>query len=79
MKKRNWHPQPWRKVLHIEHRTGPRGGDFYWLTLECGHHFSTRSRDGASAAWWRKITYAPHKVKCFFCQQVEPGKRKAPE
>lgn len=31
-------PKPWRQVVHIEHQEGPKGGEYWWLTLECGHH-----------------------------------------
>lgn len=30
--------RPWREVVHIEHTTGLRGGQVWFLTLGCGHH-----------------------------------------
>ena len=29
---------PWRQVTQVERQTGPRGGESWWLTLDCGHH-----------------------------------------
>ncbi len=28
---------PWRTVVHIEDKVGPKGGPYWRLTLECGH------------------------------------------
>lgn len=61
---------PWRQVVHISESAGPRGGEYWSLILECGHHASRRQpRTGVPAALGRNITAtcAPVRVRCLFC------------
>lgn len=62
--------KPWRKVVHIEHSTGERGGEYWWLTLECGHH--------------KSVPIPPYRIEfsvmvTFGKQRRSPKKRTAPE
>lgn len=60
---------PWRAVAHIEHKEGPKGGQYWGLTLECGHYV-TRTIPRFMA--WRFKTWtpalAPKKVRCVCCE-----------
>lgn len=61
---------PWRQVVHISEGTGPRGGEYWSLILECGHHAAKRRpRLGMPAALGRSLaaTCAPGRMRCLFC------------
>jgi hypothetical protein len=66
--------EPWRDVVHIEERTGPRGGRYWELTLDvCGHLAFRTCRPlgieaacGAPGGRGRRIT-APDRVRCRTC------------
>jgi hypothetical protein len=70
-----------KKVVHIEHQTGPRGGESWFLTLECGHHKSVpmpRFRPNLdlvlvkvreSHTPRRKKFTAPKSCKCPICEK----------
>lgn len=62
---------PWRNVVFIEQAKGPRGGDFFKLKLECGHHAfrAIGFSDGrAGVAGNRKpVLSAPRRVRCHRC------------
>jgi hypothetical protein len=70
---------PWRQVVQIEHQTGPRGGESWWLTLDCGHHKAVpipRYRPeldmmpvfhGSRPKRRRALREAPHRCKCLLC------------
>ena len=51
-----------RRVVHIEHRTGRRGGRWWWLTLECGHFKSVHVPPFRHL--FQKVRQAPRKLKC---------------
>ncbi len=51
-----------RRVTHIEHRTGARGGRWWWLTLECGHSRSVHNPPFRHV--FQKVRHAPRKLKC---------------
>lgn len=65
----------WRKVVHIEMRTGRsrngrRPAEFYYLTLECGHHHKTYIRQGVEVMRC-KPQLAPQRVVCTLCQFLQ--------
>jgi len=58
-------------VAHIEAKTGPHGGEFWWLTLECGHFKAVRKpRFREHQILRRKMPFAPRRVKCLVCVQL---------
>jgi hypothetical protein len=67
--------KPWRDVVHIADNTGPRGGRYWTLTLECGHHafrpVPVIAPDKMAAVFGRVRT-APHRVRCYFCPGEVP-------
>lgn len=57
--------KPWRAVEHIADNVGPRGGEYWTLTLECGHlTFCPVPRFNLS---YPKIRSAPRRMRCRFC------------
>lgn len=73
--------KPWRKVVHIEHSIGERGGEYWWLTLECGHHKSVpvppyRIEFGVMVTLGKrcrapKKRTAPERCRCLLCALVD--------
>lgn len=81
---------PWRAVVYIEDApAGPRGGEAWWLTLECSH-IAVRAKpsskpdqgvgpDGAgvfspyTVLRRARRSQAPHRVRCFACGQEAPA------
>lgn len=70
---------PWRTVVHIDYQTGPRGGEVWFLTLECGHHKAVSipkfqpERDLVSLSFHgrnsrAKSREAPQRVRCLLCK-----------
>lgn len=56
-------------VVHIEERTGARGGLMWWLTLSCGHHrlvYQYNPRDARKLM--APIRFAPKFLKCIVCE-----------
>lgn len=68
---------PWREVVHIEERTGPRGGSGWLLTLACGHTASRPDptpRDPMrflTAMQQNDLRGAPKKLRCITCWAVK--------
>jgi len=68
--------RPLRDVVHIEERTGPRGGGIWYLTLSCGHFSVVRMRapsysNNVGAAFGRlsmKDFFAPERSRCWICK-----------
>lgn len=59
-----------KKVIYIEDHVGPRGGEYWLLTLECGHikyKYKPRFRIGF---FCRGPITAPHSVRCWHCEGV---------
>lgn len=69
--------KPWREVVHIEYSQGERGGQYWWLTLECGHHKSVpipplRIEFGLIVSFGNrsrapKKRTAPERCRCLLC------------
>lgn len=69
--------KPWRSVQHISERVGPRGGEYWALTLECGHlEFRNKPRSRgpmlpAMVAMGKRYRIrsgsAPYRVRCLTC------------
>lgn len=57
-------------VTHIDRRVGDRGGEYWWLTLECGHLKAVRIPKfrPQHVMSLRRIPLAPKKVKCLVCE-----------
>jgi len=58
----------WKGVVHIEDRTGPRGGRCWLLTLECGHAKSVHIppfRIGRLLS--HRPPSPPQRVRCLIC------------
>jgi hypothetical protein len=74
--------RPLRDVVHIEEKTGPRGGEFWWLKLSCGH-FVAKYRRGSRFSnmvglIFGRITIedmlAPKRARCWSCpEKMEKG------
>ena len=73
---------PFQQVIHIADRKGPKGGAYWYLTLECGHKaFRAKPslpKDPAMAlarliARNFKIAYAPERVRCRLCVEEPVG------
>lgn len=66
----------WKRVVHIESRTGPHGGRHWILTLECGHHAVHKQPrlSPVQAAGLRRVrsTFAPKKKLCWVCSKKAP-------
>jgi hypothetical protein len=66
---------PWQVVEHIEHGVGARGGEYWFLTLACGHHAARRKpRFDFARAVFKGLTRvasceAPHRVRCLLCKR----------
>lgn len=62
---------PWRDVVQIAMREGPKGGEYWVLTLSCGHYAFRRiakSPIGLLMAHAGKSPkFAPHRARCLFC------------
>lgn len=68
---------PWRQVVHIEHSEGPKGGEYWWLTLECGHYKASpiprlRIELGMVISFKEsrrppRPRTAPYKCRCLLC------------
>ncbi len=76
--------KPWRTVVYIEESEGPKGGRYWTLTLDCGHHaFRPIPRLNIAAAispivlmtkHRRRpplVRTAPQRVRCIFCESEE--------
>ena len=70
--------KPWQNVTNIDYQTGPRGGECWVLTLECGHlafrpipNMSYARITNYAASGQSIILTAPSKVRCRFCKNVE--------
>jgi hypothetical protein len=59
-------PGPWRNVEHIDYLTGSRGGEAWWLTLDCGHHVARPVRP-MNFTLARRGKMAPHRCRCLLC------------
>ena len=69
---------PLRKVVCIEDHVGPQGGEFWMLTLECGHVVARRKpRFEVWRDLWNLSKYfAPKRCRCFTCSKAKgPPKR----
>ena len=61
----------WSEVIHIENRTGPKGGSYWHLTLACGHHHAARnSKPKGVRIITAPMRLAPRKVRCYHCATV---------
>ena len=55
--------KPWRNVTFIKESVGPRGGEYWWLTLECGHHKAVAIPVLSPAGSWRaESAHSPKEV-----------------
>lgn len=79
---------PWRAVVHIDERRGPRGGMVWVLTLECGHRAHRHQPTPTPEQLGRVLLpvvgrnerrprgleglTAPHRVRCLFCKSETP-------
>jgi len=74
--------KPYREVVHIEDRRGPRGGPYWLLTLSCGHIVTRRApnpdplrvsstvmflADEEGVDRYLDSQCAPKKVRCIHC------------
>lgn len=60
----------WKDVVHIREGKGPRGGEYWFLTLECGHHKSVPRppfRPEMVMTMLRRPSGAPKRVRCLYC------------
>lgn len=62
--------KPWREVVHIEDCIGGHGGDYWLLTLDCGH-VAARTKPAFRA--WKIFDpiekfLAPKCVRCAYCK-----------
>lgn len=64
----------YRDVVYIGRQTGPRGGEYWVLLLDCGHYaFRPVPRIDVTTICHGRIRHAPHRVKCATCAAgVEP-------
>lgn len=62
--------RPWRKVVQVDHTEGPRGGQVWFLTLECGHHKAVRI---PPFRLHRMTVFkeAPERCRCVICEATE--------
>lgn len=59
----------WREVTHIEDRVGPQGGEYWLLTLTCGHLVAKRKRlFHRYRVLTQKLEFAPQKMICVSCR-----------
>lgn len=68
---------PLREVVHIEEGEGARGGKYWWVTLECGHHKGIQQRYTKSperlfgVLTSGRVTLdqlmCPKRARCLFC------------
>jgi len=61
----------WKDVVHIEERTGPRGGAYWLLTLECGHRKTVPRHPGYAYRLPVACRFAPKRVRCLHCGAPE--------
>jgi len=55
-------------VAHIERQSGRRGGEFWFLTLACGHHAVKRIRPyRIYYTNLSQVAEAPKKMRCLSC------------
>jgi hypothetical protein len=61
--------KPWRIVEHIEHCVGERGGEYWMLTLDCGHIVP---RTIPKFSFLRMTPRrAPERLRCILCPDEE--------
>jgi transposase len=73
--------RPWREVTHIVRQAGPRGGECWFLTLECGHHRAVPIPPfRPEKANYSLRPEAPRKCRCWLCtEQTIPKEQSSGE
>lgn len=61
---------PYRDVVNIEPRQGPRGGITWWLTLSCGYFVIRKPKKATriTRAVFRDPEFAPQRCMCRSCK-----------
>ena len=65
--------RPWRNVEWIDSHVGPKGGEYWFLTLSCGHHKSVAKpsfKHGLEIGSTR-TNFAPYRVRCLLCMKED--------
>lgn len=60
----------WQEVVHVDYQTGSKGGEYWWLTLACGHHKAVpipRFRAEQVVTSKRQRREAPLRCRCTLC------------